>query len=66
MKSSTDWVSCPECNGTGEQEYEQNVPMGYHTDTSIHTWMTALTAQVWERLRLTTLTMSYNYCIHAA
>ena len=29
MKSSTDWVSCPECNGTGEQEYEQNVPMGY-------------------------------------
>jgi DnaJ-class molecular chaperone len=29
MKSSTDWIDCPECSGTGEQEYESNVPVGF-------------------------------------
>jgi len=27
MKSSTDWTDCPECGGTGEQEFEHNVQM---------------------------------------
>lgn len=27
MKSSTDWIDCPECGGTGEQEFEHNVQM---------------------------------------
>ena len=29
MELFTDWIDCPECGGTGEQEYESNVPMSF-------------------------------------